>query len=582
MKTRYFVTLIFVGFLLMTPFLNAVRAHRTTSNYGSGGQYVSEVFGYPPVQYPNGTITSNNGTTTVEVCNDTDGDSCAHNHAFIYLVQLPQTDSGTVISVTLTVNGQYGAIFADSPTWGVLICDPNGAPAPCSPSGAPLTTCADSNNFVVNETGIGTSTYSQTWNFAGCPPFVAGQVLAIFLDLCTPANSRPYDGTPVIDDQDGAGVLVSVGVSRAAQLFSSVTSCRLVDTRKSGGPIWGGTFRNFIIPQEGGCNIPSTATAYSLNVTAVPLGRLGYLTVFPTGEGQPLVSTLNSLDGRVKANAAIVPAGDQDGISIYASDTTDVVLDIDGYFVPPGDSTLAFYPLTPCRVLDTRNPNGLLGGPYLQGGTERDFPVLASNCQVPSGAQAYSMNFTVVPYNDEPLGYLTVWPQGSQQPGVSTLNNLTATIVANAAIVPAGTGGGVAVYPSADTQLVADIDGYFAPAGQGGLSLYPVVPCRVLDTRQGGGAFSGKLTVNVAGSVCPPPSDAQAYVFNATVVPQGALGYLTLWPDSEHQPVVSTLNAIDGAITSNMAIVPNIDGSTDAYATNPTQLILDISGYFAP
>ena len=582
MKTRYFVTLIFVGFLLMTPFLNAVRAHRTTSNYGSGGQYVSEVFGYPPVQYPNGTITSNNGTTTVEVCNDTDGDSCAHNHAFIYLVQLPQTDSGTVISVTLTVNGQYGAIFADSPTWGVLICDPNGAPAPCSPSGAPLTTCADSNNFVVNETGIGTSTYSQTWNFAGCPPFVAGQVLAIFLDLCTPANSCPYDGTPVIDYQDGAGVLVSVGVSRAAQLFSSVTSCRLVDTRKSGGPIWGGTFRNFIIPQEGGCNIPSTATAYSLNVTAVPLGRLGYLTVFPTGEGQPLVSTLNSLDGRVKANAAIVPAGDQDGISIYASDTTDVVLDIDGYFVPPGDSTLAFYPLTPCRVLDTRNPNGLLGGPYLQGGTERDFPVLASNCQVPSGAQAYSMNFTVVPYNDEPLGYLTVWPQGSQQPGVSTLNNLTATIVANAAIVPAGTGGGVAVYPSADTQLVADIDGYFAPAGQGGLSLYPVVPCRVLDTRQVGGAFSGKLTVNVAGSVCPPPSDAQAYVFNATVVPQGALGYLTLWPDSEHQPVVSTLNAIDGAITSNMAIVPNIDGSTDAYATNPTQLILDISGYFAP
>ena len=44
----------------------------------------------------------------------------------------------------------------------------------------------------------------------------------------------------------------------------------------------------------------------------------------------------------------------------------------------------------------------------------------------------------------------------------------------------------------------------------------------------------------------------------------------------------STLNAIDGAITSNMAIVPNSDGSTDAFASNLTQLILDISSYFAP
>jgi hypothetical protein len=66
------------------------------------------------------------------------------------------------------------------------------------------------------------------------------------------------------------------------------------------------------------------------------------------------------------------------------------------------------------------------------------------------------------------------------------------------------------------------------------------------------------------------------------VVPTGPLGYLTLWPDGETQPVVSTLNALDGAITSNMAIVPNSDGSTDAYAQGTTQLILDISGYFAP
>jgi hypothetical protein len=108
----------------------------------------------------------------------------------------------------------------------------------------------------------------------------------------------------------------------------------------------------------------------------------------------------------------------------------------------------------------------------------------------------------------------------------------------------------------------------------------------VIDTRKigNGQPFSGTLSppVDVVDSVCAPPSAAQAYVFNATVVPVGGLGYLTLWPATEQQPKVSTLNAIDGAITSNMAIVPNINGKTDAYASGITQLILDISSYFAP
>ena len=109
-----------------------------------------------------------------------------------------------------------------------------------------------------------------------------------------------------------------------------------------------------------------------------------------------------------------------------------------------------------------------------------------------------------------------------------------------------------------------------------------MTPCRALDTRKTTGAFSNELTVQVYTSACKPPITAQAYVFNATVVPTGDLGCLTLWPDGETQPVVSTLNAADGAITSNMAIVPNKDGETDAYASGTTQLILDISAYFAP
>jgi len=60
------------------------------------------------------------------------------------------------------------------------------------------------------------------------------------------------------------------------------------------------------------------------------------------------------------------------------------------------------------------------------------------------------------------------------------------------------------------------------------------------------------------------------------------LGYLTLWPDGSNKPLASTLNANDGAVTSNIAILPSLDGKTDAYASGTTQLILDLSSYFAP
>ncbi len=389
-------------------------------------------------------------------------------------------------------------------------------------------------------------------------------------------------------------VAVVAGASAAALQFIPVTPCRLLDTRgKNGGPIQAGTSQTFNLPQlaqAAGCADLSTASAYSLNPTVVPHGRLGYLTVWPTGEDQPNVSTLNS-DGRVKANAAIVAAGYQGSINVFATNTTDLVLDIEGYFAPPGNSTLAFYTLPPCRVADTREssfPSGL-GMPHLAAGVARDFPVLnATMCNIPDTAVAYSLNFTAVPYPSpgHPLGYLEVWPTGNEPANpVSTLNNPTGTVVANAAIVAAGSSGKVTVLASNDTNLVMDVDGYFAaPGGQNALSLYPAAPCRVLDTRSGNGAFVGELTVNVSGSVCSPPSSAQAYVFNATVVPSATLGYLTLWPDGGQQPGVSTLNALDGAVTSNMAIVPsNINpGFIDAFATNLTQLILDISSYFAP
>lgn len=367
--------------------------------------------------------------------------------------------------------------------------------------------------------------------------------------------------------------------------FVNVTPCRIADTRLATGPFGGpelsaGSTREFDIPQSA-CNIPSTAVAYSLNVTVVPNASLGYLTIWSTGQSQPLVPTLTS-DGRVKADAAIVPAGSNGGVDVYVTDATQVVLDIDGYFAPAGTtSALAFYPVTPCRVADTRNATGPLGGPKLAAYTSRDFPVQAGGCGIPSTAQAYSLNVTALPQTGY-LGYLTLWPTGEAQPLVSTLNSLTGEIVANAAIVPAGAGGDVSIFVTNDADVVLDIDGYFAPPETGGLSLYTVSPCRVMDTRNGAGAFSGTLTINVTGSACAPPSTAQAYVFNVTAAPSGNLAYLTLWPNGGTQPSTSTLQSPDGTVTSNMAVVATTNGSINAYATDPTQLSLDISGYFAP
>ncbi len=367
--------------------------------------------------------------------------------------------------------------------------------------------------------------------------------------------------------------------------------CRAVDTRPANGgtgPIQGGTSQNFTISSAGSCPGLPSAALYSMNVSVVPNGSLSYLTVWPAGQAKPLVSTLNSLDGRIKANAAIVPAGTNGQISVYATNTTNVILDVNGYFAPASGSTLAFYPLPPCRVADTRKsnfPTGL-GAPFLTGGQERQFPVLnATTCNIPSsGAVAYSLNFSVVPHG--PLGYMTVWPTGLSRPVVSTLNDIPGQVIANAAIVTAGNSGKVSVYPTSDTDVVIDINGYFAAPGPNGLSLSSVAPCRVIDTRHigSGQPFSGTLSppVNVTNSPCGIPSTAQAYVFNASVVPQGGLGYLTLWPDGTSQPVVSTLNALDGSISSNMAIVPSSDGKVDAFASGITQLILDISSFFAP
>ena len=266
-------------------------------------------------------------------------------------------------------------------------------------------------------------------------------------------------------------------------------------------------------------------------------------------------------------------------MNVFVTDPADLVVDINGYFVPAGDTAaLAFYPVTPCRVVDTRDPNrGSLGSPGIISGVTRSFNILtASGCNIPSNARAYSLNYTVVPSG--PLGYLTTWPTGRLQPVVSTLNAPTGTVTANAAIVPTDSGS-VDVFATQSTHLVIDINGYFAPpSGPNALVLYNLTPCRVLDTRIPSGTPPATGTrTGINPSVCAAPANARAYVLNATVVSPGAMQYLTLWGNGQLNRLL-TLNATDGMVTSNMAIVPSVTGSINAFVSDPSYLILDIAG----
>ena len=369
--------------------------------------------------------------------------------------------------------------------------------------------------------------------------------------------------------------------SSGALHFVPLNPCRVADTRNAvgafGGPyLSANTTRTFAI-QSSACNVPTSALAYSLNVTVVPHVGLGYLSVWPAGQAQPVVSTLNS-DGRVKANAAIVQAGTGGGITFFASDDTELVIDINGYFVDASsNSGLAFYPLTPCRIADTRLAAGDLGGPVLATTQTRTFPILESSCNIPSSAQAYSLNMTAIPVSH--LGYLSDWPTGQGEALVSTLNGWPGVVTANASLVPAGTSGSVNVYASNGTDLVIDTNGYFGAPATSGSSFYTVTPCRVFDSRLQGQIVTGTLQVPVA-SLCNVLPTAKAVVVNATVVPQSWLGFLSLWAYGTSQPAVSTLNSDDGAITSNMAIVPIGGGGINVYSSNPTNVIIDVLGFY--
>jgi glucose/arabinose dehydrogenase len=120
-----------------------------------------------------------------------------------------------------------------------------------------------------------------------------------------------------------------------------------------------------------------------------------------------------------------------------------------------------FYTVTPCRVLDTRDPAGPWGGPSLAAGTDRAFPI-GGRCGIPATARAVSVNVTVTAPTD--FGHLVLFPAGGVPPTTSAINFRPGQTRANNAIVTVGPAGDIVVrtgMASGGVQFILDVNGYF-------------------------------------------------------------------------------------------------------------------------
>ena len=373
---------------------------------------------------------------------------------------------------------------------------------------------------------------------------------------------------------------------------------RILDTRYGtrpvSGPFSSHVARTFQVTGHGG--VPSTATAVTGNLTVTGQTSLGYLYVGPNPMAYPTSSTLNFPLNDDRANAVIVALGSGGTLSVtYAAPTTgptaQVIFDVTGYFVPD-TSGATYVPLTPTRILDTRDGTGGLAGPF-SSNVARTFQVTGHG-GVPSTATAVTGNLTVTQQSS--LGYLYIGPIAANNPTSSTLNFPLNDDRANAVTVAlSGTGTLGVTYAApkagATAHVIFDVTGYFVP-GASGAKYVPLTPARILDTRSNTG-LSGPSSSHVARTFAVTgtyvvPANATAVTGNLTVTAQTSPGYLYLGPVAANNPTSSTLNFPLKDDRANAVTVALGGGGTlcvtyAAPTTGPTaQVIFDVTGYFVP
>ncbi len=215
--------------------------------------------------------------------------------------------------------------------------------------------------------------------------------------------------------------------------------------------------------------IPSSGVeAVAPNITAVDATSSGYLTLYPTGEAQPVVSNLNFVAGSTVSNRVIVKLSSTRKITIYNfSGDTNIVIDINGYFtdgsfVPPNGSL--FTPVDPIKICDTRHvQNGVLSN-QCNFPSSRTLNQSASiTINLPNSNHAVSAidaNVTVV--NPSAPSFLAIYPE-SPLPVISDLNYVAGQTIANLAEITLSSSGTFNVYNAyGSADVVVDEEGYYS------------------------------------------------------------------------------------------------------------------------
>ena len=172
-------------------------------------------------------------------------------------------------------------------------------------------------------------------------------------------DNIPVSNWPMrrIDVQTSPVSASAVG-STSGSVFIAITPCRVMDTREQGGSGKTGSFgppslvagqaRVVSVPLSN-CGVPA-ALAYSMNfVSITPFGRaVGWIAAWQSDRSWPGTVVLNAPQGGIVGNSAIVQAGIDGGIQVLATDNSDLVIDLNGYYVqapvvvgpqgPPGDT----------------------------------------------------------------------------------------------------------------------------------------------------------------------------------------------------------------------------------------------------
>ena len=372
--------------------------------------------------------------------------------------------------------------------------------------------------------------------------------------------------------------------------YHPIAPIRVLDNRVGtglSGKFSAGVPRTFQITGLHG--IPAGATAITGNATVVNSSAASAIYLGPAPVAKPSTYTLSFNKAQIANRGVTVALSASGSLSVTymaSSGTTDLVLDVTGYFTPntSGDT---YHPLAPARVLDTRKSIGLAG--KLVAGTPRTF-TLWGHGGVPTTAKAITGNVTVV--NSTSSWAVYIGPAPVAKPATSSINFTAGQIAGNSLTVALSSKGTLSATfmgsGGATTDLVFDVTGYYT-ADASGLRYVPLAAATLLDTRTGAG-LSGHFAANTPRTFTARghggiPTGATALTGVVSVTNQTSSWALAVGPVATAKPTYSSLNFLKGDVSSNgltvaMSSAGGLSLTYMSTAGNTTNVVLFVTGYF--